>query len=532
MEELASTIISAQRGDLEAYGRIVQRFQDMACGYAYSILGDFDLAEDAAQEAFIQAYRELGSLRDAHAFASWFRRIVFTQCARLTRGKHLSTVPLEDAIEVPAPGEPAQVAEARDMRERVMDAVGSLPENERVVTTLFYINGYSHNDIAGFLDVPVSTVKSRLHTSRNRLKESMMAMVGDYLHEHAPDEEFASRVLENIPKLGWGNRKECTYCGALEAALTLTDHPFDYPTIMGVTGLAFRTRWYQGPANYMRWCPSSCVGEFPEEDEWFRQATGWRFRVEAHLGDKEPKMGRFAQDVVNSINAGRPVLGYDKTWNMAVIKGYEDGGQVVLMQTYGSPETEKRSLDELPGFLVLFEGFDKPLQPKDMLMHSLRIAARNWDRGDDLHDYMHKGKYLYGYRAFKQWAEDIGRHDEWTEKERESLFFVSWWCFTSLVDARAAAVTFLRNYLDVVPPRNREALARAISLYQEEIDLLAPPSFERKEVFLGPWTGKSQADWTPEVRRREQELLMRAAKTEASAIETTETIIRTEKESS
>ena len=116
---------------MEAYRRIVQRFQDMAYGYAYSILGDFDLAEDAAQEAFIQAYRELGSLRDVQAFANWFRRIVFTQCTRLTRGKHLSTVPIEDAIEVPAPEEPAQVVEARDMRERVMNAVGSLPEHER-----------------------------------------------------------------------------------------------------------------------------------------------------------------------------------------------------------------------------------------------------------------------------------------------------------------------------------------------------------------------------------------------------------------
>lgn len=514
MEELESSIISAQKGNLEAYGRIVQRFQDMAYGYAYSILGDFDLAEDAAQEAFIQAYRELGSLRDVQAFANWFRRIVFTQCTRLTRGKHLSTVPLEDAIDVPAPEEPAQVIEARDMRERVMNAVGSLPEHERVVTTLFYINGYSHNDIAGFLDVPVSTVKSRLHTSRNRLKESMMAMVGDYLHENAPDEKFTSRVLENIPKLAWGTRKECTYCGALEAALTLTDHPFDYPTIMGVTGLAFRTRWYQGPADYMRWCPSSCVGEFPEEEEWFRQATGWRFRTEVHLNEEPPKMGRFAQDVVRSINAGRPVLGYDKTWNMAVIKGYEDGGQVVLMQTYGSPETEKRSLDELPGFLVLFEGFDKPLQPKDMLLHSLRIAVHNWERPEGLPDF-NRGDYLYGFRAYKQWADDLGRYDEWTERERELLFFVSWWCFCSLADARLAAVRFMRDHLDSV---SNDALTRAIALYEEEIDLIAPPSFDRKEVFFGPWSGKSIADWTPEVRQQEQALLLKAMEIEERAI--------------
>ena len=526
MEELASTIISVQQGNLEAYGLIVQRFQDMACGYAYSILGDFHLAEDAAQESFIQAYRELGSLREPQAFASWFRRIVFTQCTRMTRGKRLDTMPLEDAVDIKSTDpSPAEIAEHSELRSKVLDAITALPENERIVTALFYINGYSHNDIAVFLDVPVSTIKSRLHTSRDRLKENMMAMVGDYLHENAPDEEFTSRVLENIPKLGWGTRKECTYCGALEAALTLTDHPFDYPTIMGVTGLAFRTRWYQGPADYQRWCPSSCVGEFPEEDGWFREATGWRFRVEAHLNEESPKMGRFAPDVVKSINAGRPVLGYDKTWNIAVIKGYEDGGRTVLVQTYGSPDTQKWTLDELPGFLVLFEGFDKPLPPADMLMHSLRIAARNWDRDDGLYDYMGKGQYLYGHRAVKQWAEDIGRHDEWTEKERELLFFVNWWCFTNLLDSRQAAVEFLRGHLDAVSGEKKLALAHVISLYEEEIDLLRPPSFEGKEVFLGPWTGKSQADWTPEVRQQEQAFLLQAMKIESAAVSEIKSVI-------
>lgn len=519
MEELASAIISAQQGDLEAYGRIVQRFQDMACGYAYSILGDFDLAEDAAQESFIQAYRQLGNLREPQAFASWFRRIVFTQCTRLTRRKQLDILPLEDAAAMPSSDpSPTELLEQNELSQKVLDAITGLPEAERTVTTLFYINGYSHNDIAGFLDVPVSTVKSRLHTSRNRLKERMLEMVGDYLRENAPDEAFTSRVLENIPRLGWGMRKECTYCGALEAALTLTDHPFDYATIMGVSGLAFRTRWYQGPADYMRWCGSSCVGEFPEEDEWFRQATGWRFRVEAHLNEKEPKMSRFAADVVTSINAGRPVLGYDKTWNTAVIKGYEDGGRVVLMQTYGSPDTEKRTLDELPGFLVLFEGYDKPLPSREMLTHSLRIAVHNWDRPDGLYHYMGRGGYLYGFRAFKQWAEDLGRYDEWTEKERVLLFFVNWWCFTNVVDARTAAIEFLHNHLDDVSDEAEDALAHAITLYQEEIDLLHASSFERKEVFLGPWTGKSIADWTPEMRQREQELLLRAMDIEAAAM--------------
>ncbi len=67
MEDLQSTIAKAQSGDLDAYGQLVRGFQGMACGYAYSILGDFHLAEDAAQDAFIQAYRELGSLRELGA---------------------------------------------------------------------------------------------------------------------------------------------------------------------------------------------------------------------------------------------------------------------------------------------------------------------------------------------------------------------------------------------------------------------------------------------------------------------------------
>ncbi len=70
---------------LAAFGRLVLRFQDMAYGCAYALLGNFHLAEDAAQEAFLTAYRRLGQLRQPGAFPGWFRRIVLSQCSRLTR---------------------------------------------------------------------------------------------------------------------------------------------------------------------------------------------------------------------------------------------------------------------------------------------------------------------------------------------------------------------------------------------------------------------------------------------------------------
>ena len=204
MEELTSLIERTQTGDLDAFSTIVHRFQDMAVGYAYSILGDFHLAEDAAQEAFIQAYCDLDKLRQPSSFPGWFRKIVFKYCDRFTRGKHIEIVPLETVIETPSAGEnPAEIVLEREMKDMVLGAIQALPEKERTVTTLFYIDGYSQNEIANFLEVPVTTVNSRIHYSRKRLKERLFTMVTDDLQKKLPskDECFTNRVREALSEI-------------------------------------------------------------------------------------------------------------------------------------------------------------------------------------------------------------------------------------------------------------------------------------------------------------------------------------------
>jgi RNA polymerase sigma factor (sigma-70 family) len=198
VEELSVLVNRSRVGDLDAFGHVVRRFQDMAYGYAYSMLGDFHLAEDVAQEAFIEAYRQLASLRDAAAFPGWFRRIVATQCGRATRRKQPPSVGLDAAVAVASEAGPAEAAAGQEMRERVLEAVQSLPEHQRTVTALFYIDGYSQNDIAAFLSVPVTTVKKRLHDSRKRLKERMVDMVEESLKHKAPDERFSQKVIEEL----------------------------------------------------------------------------------------------------------------------------------------------------------------------------------------------------------------------------------------------------------------------------------------------------------------------------------------------
>ena len=86
---------------------LVERFQDMAVGYAYSVLGDFHLAEDAAQEAFLEAYPNLHKVYGPEAFPGWLKRIVFKNCDRILRRKKLASTQLEDADLVAAPAEVA-----------------------------------------------------------------------------------------------------------------------------------------------------------------------------------------------------------------------------------------------------------------------------------------------------------------------------------------------------------------------------------------------------------------------------------------
>src|ERR1700675_366504 len=124
MTSVDSLVVRAREGDDGSYEALVRRFQDMAVGYSYSILGDFHLAEDASQEAFLEAYRNLNKLREPAAFPGWFRRIVFKQCDRLTRGKQFMTVPLDDAETLVSqqPGQ-TQSVEENEMKDRVLCAI-------------------------------------------------------------------------------------------------------------------------------------------------------------------------------------------------------------------------------------------------------------------------------------------------------------------------------------------------------------------------------------------------------------------------
>ncbi len=166
---------NAQNGDVAAFSELVRMYQDAVYGVAYAMVGNFQDAQDIAQGAFIQAWQDLGSLREPARFPNWLYRIARNRCLDFLRRAKLDTVGLEEADMVSNPSpDPLEQAERKELEERVLAAVMELSEKLRLTTTLFYINGYAVSEIAEFLSVSPNTVKWRLHDSRERLKENIM----------------------------------------------------------------------------------------------------------------------------------------------------------------------------------------------------------------------------------------------------------------------------------------------------------------------------------------------------------------------
>lgn len=196
--DLPSLVRAAQAGDAEARDALIVRFQSLAVGYAFSVLGDFHTAEDVAQEAFVEALAVLDDLRAPEAFPAWLKRIVFKHCDRMTRGERVRiTWGAAQEVPDPAPG-PEEGLDALVRRRAVLGAIGRLEPMERAVLALFYIEDRSHAEVAAFLEVPVSTVKSRLHKARKRLARRLLGLVGEAMKENAPDASFGERVAEAV----------------------------------------------------------------------------------------------------------------------------------------------------------------------------------------------------------------------------------------------------------------------------------------------------------------------------------------------
>jgi RNA polymerase sigma factor (sigma-70 family) len=181
MEEVESLVCAARAPDLAreqrhaAFGRLVDLFQRTIYIRAYRLLHDAQIAQDVTQETFLTAYQQLAQLREPRAFPVWLTQILRTHCNRLARKATLPTCPLDAHGELQtSEPDPAHALTTGDVRESVLAAIATLPDQERTVVQLFYFQGFSLNEIAERLKLPATTIKKRLQYARDRLRRRMV----------------------------------------------------------------------------------------------------------------------------------------------------------------------------------------------------------------------------------------------------------------------------------------------------------------------------------------------------------------------
>jgi len=158
-------------GDSEAYGELVREHHVQIIGLCRSILGNAQAAEDAAQEAFLKAFRNLKSFRGDAQFSTWMYRIAYRHCLDILKSqKRRYTEPLEHAEHVPETSSLVKEAELKDTAEKVM---ARLSPEYRLVLTLREVQGLSYEDIANTTDSTLDSVKARLKRARASMLEIM-----------------------------------------------------------------------------------------------------------------------------------------------------------------------------------------------------------------------------------------------------------------------------------------------------------------------------------------------------------------------
>jgi RNA polymerase sigma-70 factor (ECF subfamily) len=168
----ADLIAQAQTGDRSAFGELVRRHQAGVVNVAYRLCGDVQLAEDAAQEAFIRAWLNLASYRPTSPLRNWLYRIAVNAALDALRRPPEASLDEGRAIMASEAHREPEAAYIRQERaQRVQKALLSLTPPNRAVVVLREYEELSYREIAAALDIPIGTVMSRLNYARNALRE-------------------------------------------------------------------------------------------------------------------------------------------------------------------------------------------------------------------------------------------------------------------------------------------------------------------------------------------------------------------------
>jgi RNA polymerase sigma-70 factor (ECF subfamily) len=180
----ALLVEAALAGDRDAFGQLVERYQDRLFNTLLRIAGSHEDAADAVQDAFVQAYVKLDSFRGAAQFYTWLYRIAMNVVLsrRRRRRPEASVEAAKERVgdePVDAASGPDEKLLSRERAQQVQSALDDLGTDHRKILVLREIEGCSYEAIAEILELPVGTVRSRLFRARLQLKEKLRSFLGE-----------------------------------------------------------------------------------------------------------------------------------------------------------------------------------------------------------------------------------------------------------------------------------------------------------------------------------------------------------------
>ena len=166
-----------QQGETDAFELLVRRHQTSIFNLIYRMLGDYDEAAEIAQEAFLSAYKSIDQFRGEANFSTWLYRIALNHAStrrNIIAAWRQRTVPLDGADPIDERVvDPALLVEQREIQQRVQIALNSLPSDDASIIVLKDLQDVSYEEMATMLNIPLGTVKSRLHRARQTLKAKL-----------------------------------------------------------------------------------------------------------------------------------------------------------------------------------------------------------------------------------------------------------------------------------------------------------------------------------------------------------------------
>lgn len=216
----AELVAATLAGDRRAFGVIVERYQRLLCSLAYSATGELSQSEDLAQEAFVEAWRQLPQLREPDKLRAWLCGILRFKISRRRRADGREPVRQADGLEA-APDIDSGDTGAADLAMRheeqalMWSALARVPENYREPLILYYRENRSIEHVAAALELTEDTVKQRLLRGRRILQEQMLAFVEGALARSTPGRVFTIGVLAALPE--WGTPAKAAGVGVAAA---------------------------------------------------------------------------------------------------------------------------------------------------------------------------------------------------------------------------------------------------------------------------------------------------------------------------